>query len=232
MLSHKATDRRYENLFGEELQERIAREPLAWVPLGILERHGEHLPYGLDGLKAHGVCLWLAGQLGGVVLPATHLAGVHEPWYGDDEERYRLKRREVGDFYLRTETFRLVLEDTVAGLANLGFQNIVLYSGHYPALQLEVMKGVEAWAAENNVARVIAFAEPMSGKGDHAGRAETSLFLALGGEVRLDRVRPEQAGQIGFYSAKRPGPLEASEEFGRELLAGILAHFRQQLKPQ
>ena len=54
-MSH--TERRYERLYGEELFDRIRERPLAWLPLGILEHHGAHLPWGLDGLKAHAVCL-------------------------------------------------------------------------------------------------------------------------------------------------------------------------------
>src|SRR5262245_4003132 len=76
---------RFEHLFGHELQDAIARLPLAWVPLGILEKHGEHLPYGLDATKAHEICLHLSSQLGGVVLPPTHLAGVQEPLWEDAE---------------------------------------------------------------------------------------------------------------------------------------------------
>ena len=63
-------ERRYEWLYGDELQRLMHARPLAWVSLGVLEEHGEHLPWGLDGLKAHRACLRLAEAIGGVVLPA------------------------------------------------------------------------------------------------------------------------------------------------------------------
>src|SRR5262245_31885742 len=81
-LAMRRTEPRHELLYGEELFDRIRERPLAWLPLGILEHHGEHLPWGLDGLKAHAVCLRLAARLGGVVLPPNHFAGIH----GSEEE--------------------------------------------------------------------------------------------------------------------------------------------------
>lgn len=220
-------ERRYEYLYGQELQNMIARQPLAWVPLGILERHGEHLPYGLDGFKAHGVCMKLAESLGGVVLPATHMTGVHEPW-NSDPEVYRRRRREVGNIYIRPETLRMMLEDTVDGLADIGFETIVLYTGHYPKLQVDIVRDVADRRTADEVARVIAFHEPeaMNGQGEHAGKCETSFYMALDGEVRFDAIRPEHAGKMGFFSNRRPGPLEASRAFGEEGIAAIHQWFK------
>jgi hypothetical protein len=38
------TERRYEQLYGDELFALMRERPLAWLPLGILEHHGGHLP--------------------------------------------------------------------------------------------------------------------------------------------------------------------------------------------
>jgi creatinine amidohydrolase/Fe(II)-dependent formamide hydrolase-like protein len=65
--------------------------------------------------------------------------------------------------------------------------------------------------------------------GDHAGKSETSLHLALGGEVHLERIRPEHADQIGSFSTRRPLPTEALRKYGQELLETILGQFRRQL---
>ncbi len=102
----KQTERRYEHLYGAELFDLIQERPLAWLPLGILEKHGWHLPWGLDGLKAHAVCLRLAKKFGGVVLPAIHLASVHGNRREADENEFRSRHAAVGDFLYREETFR------------------------------------------------------------------------------------------------------------------------------
>lgn len=54
------------------------------VPLGALEFHGPHLPIGLDGLTAHGICIQGSRGRGGVVLPTIYqgTGGEHSryPW--------------------------------------------------------------------------------------------------------------------------------------------------------
>ena len=60
---------------GQIARER-ARNPIAYLPLGILEWHGLHNPYGLDGLKAEGIARFLARSVGGIVMPALY--------YGDN----------------------------------------------------------------------------------------------------------------------------------------------------
>jgi len=221
------TERRYEHLYGRELQDLIAKEPLAWVPLGILEKHGEHLPWGLDALKAYGVCTRLAEQLGGIVLPTSHLAGVHDPWVPDRTEELKMQA-EVGNFYLREETFRMLLEDTVNGLSNIGFKYIVLYTGHHPTLQFKVIRQVAEWAEQQGIARVTEFHEPVAlddTDGDHAGKCETSIYKALGGEVRMDQVTPEQRGLLGYYSQSTPPVEEWTEDYGNYMLKCITEYF-------
>lgn len=220
---------RYEYLFGRELNDVISQMPLAWVPLGILERHGEHLPWGLDGLKAHGICLYLAKRLGGVVLPATHLAGVHHPWDPDPQTDQKMQA-EIGNFYLRQQTFRMLLQDILNGLANVGFKMIVLYTGHYPKLQIDIVHKEAHKATEAGMANVIGFDElTFFGTGDHAGKWETSLHLAICGEARLDNLHPSQADRIGFWTTASQ-PHDASKEFGQQALNKIEAHFHTQIR--
>jgi len=221
-----AVERRYEMLYGGGLQQRIRERPLAWVPLGILEKHGEHLPWGLDGLKAHGVCLFLAQRIGGVVLPAIHVAGVHEPWVQDPRKERQLQAQ-VGDFYIRAATFRMLLEDIIRGLSNIGFKAIVLYSGHYPVLQEQLLCEIAETASKEQGVAVIGFTEHLLfDDGDHSGKWETSLYMALGGEVRLDRADERQVGQWGYWHDNNSSPMLASREFGEEKLNVMLEHFR------
>ena len=216
-------ERRFELLYGPELKTLIEEKPLAWVPLGILERHGEHLPWGLDGSKAHGVCLYMAGKLGGVVLPCNHFAGVHEAW-DDDPRRARAMQAEIGDFYLRPETFEMFLYDLLAGLTLIGFSTTVLYSGHYPTLQRHILTQVAQDASEQLNTRIIAFTEiDVFGEGDHAGKYETSLYLALGGKVRFAEMHEDQRGQWGQWQGETP--MNASKEFGMQCLERMVLHF-------
>ena len=68
---------RYELMLGREATDAIAKYPVGYLPIGCLERHGDHLPMGLDVIKAHGVCCLLAQVLGGVVFPPHFYSGIH-----------------------------------------------------------------------------------------------------------------------------------------------------------
>ncbi len=43
--------------------------PVVYVPFGLIEWHGRHLPLGNDALKAHAILVKTAEQFGGVVYP-------------------------------------------------------------------------------------------------------------------------------------------------------------------
>ena len=57
----------------KEFRERLAAAPIAYLPLGTLEWHGEHLPIGADGIQSQGFFCRLAGRAGGIVLPMLFL---------------------------------------------------------------------------------------------------------------------------------------------------------------
>jgi creatinine amidohydrolase len=219
------TERRYELLYGEELFRLIRERPLAWLPLGLLEQHGGHLPWGLDGLKAHAVCRRLAGRLGGVVLPANHFSGVHGDCRDADETEFRRRHAANGDLLYRERTFRTFLDETFDSLANTGFRVIVAYTGHYPHVQMRIVQeAAEAFNA-TGAATVIPFWEPLAcDGGDHGGKWETSIYLALAPEqVRLDAIRDDRTGQPGHYRGQDVRG-NTSVEFGEQALARVEAY--------
>ena len=55
----------------KEFRERIPQAPVAYLPLGTLKWHGEHLPLGADGLQSQGFLVELAKRCGGIVLPTS-----------------------------------------------------------------------------------------------------------------------------------------------------------------
>lgn len=221
------TERRYERLYGEELFRLMRERPLAWLPLGILEQHGGHLPWGLDGFKAHAVCRRLAARLGGVVVPAQHLAGVHGDCRDGDETEYRRRCAAIGDLLYREQTLRTYLHETFDGLANIGFRVIVAYTGHYPEVQTRLLNDVAEAFTTTGGAIVIPFWEPLAcGDGDHGGRWETSIALALDPRtVRLAAIRDEHTGRgvTGHYRGQDVRS-HASAAFGEQALAQIEAY--------
>ena len=61
-VSHRRNVR-YELMLGREATEAIAAHPVGYLPVGCLERHGDHLPMGLDVIKAHGICCEVAATI-------------------------------------------------------------------------------------------------------------------------------------------------------------------------
>lgn len=51
---------RYEYMKAREAIAAIRSCPVGYLPIGCLERHGDHLPMGLDVIKAYGVCCLVA----------------------------------------------------------------------------------------------------------------------------------------------------------------------------
>lgn len=194
-------EQRYERLRPAELRALVAQAPVAWVPIGTLEFHGEHLPFGVDGFEAHGLLRRAAARAGGVVLPATYLASgcLSMP---------------------HTLTFEPALvhastSATLDQLAAAGFETVVVLTGHGPLDLIHMLKracaeatarnpGLTAYGLcwlELNAARLTA---PEAGEPtvvDHAARVETSWMLALEPElVALDRLSDDPgASHPGVY---------------------------------
>ena len=59
----------YQELTPDEFSTRLAECPVAYLPLGTLEWHGDHLPLGSDGMQSLGVFKILAQEAGGIVMP-------------------------------------------------------------------------------------------------------------------------------------------------------------------
>ena len=167
---------RYELMHGTDAARAIADRPVGFLPVGCLERHGDHLPMGLDIIKAHGICCEVARAAGGVVFPPHYYAGIHK--MGSRElQKYT---GSWGNIYTDS-TAEESLMDIIRQIALTGIKVIVLYTGHYPECQVEMISHVAKRCAADDRVRVIPFAEmrTLGEAGDHAGISETSFMLYL-----------------------------------------------------
>jgi creatinine amidohydrolase len=90
------------------------------LPVGATEQHGPHAPLGTDTLSAEAVAEAGAEAYGGelVVAPAIPV--------GVSEEH----RDFAGSLWVRPDTLRSYVRDTVASLAHHGFDPVVVVNGH------------------------------------------------------------------------------------------------------
>ena len=68
---------RYAELLPHEFRRRLQQRPVAYLPMGTLEWHGEQLPLGSDGIISEGFMIRCALDFGGIVLPPSHLGPDH-----------------------------------------------------------------------------------------------------------------------------------------------------------
>ena len=186
-----------DRLSPQQIEARLARASVAYLPLGSLEFHGPHLPIGLDALTAYGVCLAAAECTGGVVLPAMHQA------VGGEHTRYpwTLMSRSA-------EPIEVLLTETLARLDELGIRRVVLLSGHFASEQQDlVARVVDAWnatgAALVAVGRTLGQAPNPPVAPDHAGRFESLLLQALTPEL-VDVSRLPDPGAFPAPSGEDP----------------------------
>lgn len=219
---------RWEYLHPQEFAEAVAERPVCYLPLGTLERHGSHLPFGLDGLKAYGLCLRAAQAHGGVVLPPLHW-GTHGWWAeefrrGLDPERPSRKQPQ-GSVYLHEGLLMNLLLSMFREVEYAGFKVIVALTGHYPDNHLLAVKHAAAQYMVDSPVKVWALAEyELSGEvevgRDHAGKWETSLMLALHPElVKMERCPDPETGEFLFCS---PEALEGTRELGESAVEWVV----------
>ncbi len=106
----------------------MARAPVAWVPMGALEFHADHLPNGTDGITGQGLLVRAAERLGGVVLPWSYLTlgTLALPW------SFRYEPPLVAE----------ALRQTIRQLPAYGVRLAVVHTGHGPLDLAHLIKRV------------------------------------------------------------------------------------------
>ena len=232
----------YEELIPQEFTVRLAQCPIAYLPLGTLEYHGEHLPLGADGLQAKGFFINLAQKLGGIVMPMLFLGpefstivdgelltGV-DTWTGECLYNGELKvnvpgkkLREPGKFpgsayWISDEGFNVIMEATLAQIARAGFKILVTH-GHGPS-RIIVQKKRDEWSKKYGLAIFTCKGEHDAGFGvmtDHAAFNETSLTLALRPDlVKMERL-PKDRNDWPLGVVGRD-PRDASASTGAQII--------------
>lgn len=221
----------YAELTPRRLRERMQQAPVAYLPLGTLEWHGEHLPLGSDGLQSAGFFRELAQEVGGVVLPMLflgpdrHVEHDGRDYYGMDF--YGFKDAEPQQlfgsaYWIEDELYYRVIEAVLARLARAGFR-IVVAHGHGPSTR-HFLDRREAWEKRFGLRLFACWdsAHDKEGFGiqtDHAGPNETSLMMALHPDlVELSNLDPDPAVKPVAVGGGDPRT-EASAERGRKAIS-------------
>jgi creatinine amidohydrolase len=176
---------RIEYLSPDEFQQRMDQRPILYLPCGLIEWHGHHLPLGLDGLKMYGTILGCAERTGGVVLPLNWIGA---PGFGSF----------CGSMTYSPAFVKDLLKQILRQCGKMGAKVVALTTGHYGKSQEDTVRAAGAeFMAEHPEVLVLARPEfegaTVDGAkpADHGGKWETSMGMALFPElVHMDRHRP------------------------------------------
>ena len=165
------------------------------VPIGVLEKHGPHLPLGTDLLDAREVCLRAAKKEYTIIFPEYYFSQIFE------------SKHQPGTISYSSELIWNVLQETCDELGRNGMKKIILVNGHggnnsflpfFCQAQLEKKKDYAVVlfrpSGDPDVAEKVKALRKTT-KGGHADEAETSTMYAHSpGIVHPERAK-EQSGE-------------------------------------
>jgi creatinine amidohydrolase len=172
-----------------QLETAARKCPVVYVPFGLIEWHGRHLPLGNDALKAHAILVKCAEQFGGVVYPPV--------WFHAGFDQSHLLP---------------VITDLFQRLKKTGFRVIIGVSGHNIQQQIDMInRALEPVVADGTAAGIGLWEMTLShceeSSSDHAAKWETSNMMffypdcvdmaELGtGPINLDMKPPSGIGGL------------------------------------
>lgn len=176
---------RWEHLTPADFKALAKREKVCVLPIGSLERHGEHLPFGTDGLIVHSVAVRAAEKEPCVVFPVY--------WFGQLHEAACFK----GTINFNPRLLLEILENVVDGIAANGFEKILILNGHGGNINFLQYFAMSQCDREVDYTLYVGWyqgerfkALPWESGGGHADEQETSLMMAVAGDtVRMDYQR-------------------------------------------
>lgn len=165
------------------------------IPLGILEKHGPHLPLGTDLISVRETALRAAEKEFTLIFPPFYFGQIYEA------------KQQPGTVAYSPQTVLTVLQETCDELYRNGITKIILVNGHggnnsllpyFCQIQLEKQKEYAVYLFRPQDSEE--FQDQLNSMRQtdwdgHAGETETSLMLAASPDlVHLDKAN-EQSGK-------------------------------------
>jgi creatinine amidohydrolase len=224
---------RYEEMLPHEIVEARTKCPIAYVAIGGVEWHGQHLCVGNDTVKANALALKCADKGGGLVFPPlfwgenreSHLMEANHNREGKISELMGLPSSAFAPGYMQRSIYHQdrayieLLVHILRQIESLGFKVIVILAGHYPLLK-HARAAVE-WYSLDGKAKAWACTgyelvrDEIPEAGDHAAAWETSLLMALRPDcVDMSQLPDEPEVKLVGVGGRDPRE-HASLEFGQ-----------------
>jgi len=213
---------RYEEMFPEEFEVAIKKNPVAYLPLGSMEYHGYHNVLGLDSLKAWKICELVAKVTGGIVYPPLYL-GV-DAWSDLDFKKYPNKR--FDSYHIPADVYKKLLKEYFYRIKRIGFKTIFVLCGHYPNTDVAREASKEFQGLKIIVKTEADLVE--GEKGDHAGVWETSLMMVL--FPQLVDLKRMDGKKNRLMAVDGDDPIKSSRKYGKAVLIRIINGIKENLE--
>lgn len=226
---------RYEEMLPHEIVARRKKFPAAFMGLGGLEWHSEHLAVGNDALKAEKLCELAASRSGGFAFPTL--------WYGEPrgtgfmeancdpdgaiKVQMGFKKEKFTETYFgktsaeQVQFYQALLYHVLVQMNTLEMKAVCLVCGHYPIYDwaAPVVAQFNMTFGDTRAFAGIEFHYPPESQsvgGDHAAKWETSYLWYLRPDcvdmsIYLGRETDELIGIMGDDPRQT-----ASVEIGRK----------------
>jgi creatinine amidohydrolase len=236
----------YERLRPSQIVARREAYPVAYLPIGTIEWHGEHNPVGLDTLKIHALLCRCAEEIGGLVFPPLYYGenreqGLMEANAADRDQIAAKMTLPVENFspgYMvetisdQNRNYVNLLVHILHQVKSLGFKITVIGAGHYPLLDF-ARAAAALFHQEQSYPKMIVWSmtgyELVQGQftpcGDHAGKWETSLLMYLDPGMQ-DLGVLQDDGNEKPIGASNNRIQESNTEFGRQAVDAIVQAVR------
>jgi creatinine amidohydrolase/Fe(II)-dependent formamide hydrolase-like protein len=215
-----------EEMTWPELRERIAAgTTIALVPIGGTEQNGPHMTLGKHNLRVRVLAERIARRLGNAVV-APVIAIVPEGRIEPPTEHMRWP----GTLSMPMPAFEAMLESVAKSLQHAGIVDVVLlgdHGGYRGSLERVAARlpHVHALPEYYRAARVT----------EHAGRADTSLTLALAPQAvrpEVARARAPSAGGDGAVGDPRGANAGEGSDIAERVVVESVSAIRRALRPQ
>jgi creatinine amidohydrolase len=225
----------YHELTPGEFLERLAEAPVAYLPLGTLEWHGQHLPLGSDGIQPYCFFQELAAEVGGIVLPPLffgpdkmeEIDGVE--YYGKDlgnnpkfeKQQYKKQMLSGSIYWIPDSLFILLIESILKQLKRQGFKILVAH-GHGPSTK-QIIKHTASWEKEFGIKLFHLWGtdnDDLHGfMSDHGAMLETSVVMKYRSDLVHMENLPKDPGIWPVGIRGHDPRVYAGKEKGEEIVA-------------
>lgn len=177
----------WENLTSSDFKKAVMETNVCVVAMGVIEKHGEHLPLGTDFMVGHKIACFAAEKEAAVVFMPFYFGQIFEA------------RCFPGTVAINPTLLFQVIQGVFDEIGRNGFEKIILYNAHGGNWHLLQFLSQCSLFEEKPYSVYLYTGNPekdvmniVETKPDHACEWETSVSLAIHSNlVKMDRIPPE-----------------------------------------